>query len=455
MEPLTLRQLAQAAGTSCASERRVNSVCTDTRQLKEGCLFVAIQGERFDGHDFIEEAFRRGAAGVVSSRPVPGREENVLLVPDTRQALLDLARYYRSLFRVFMVGVTGSVGKTSTKEMISTILSAKGKTLKTEGNLNNEIGLPITMFHLDGACQNAVVEMGMSAFGEIRALSQVSAPNVGVITNIGVSHLETLGTRENILKAKLEIVEGMGQDAPLVLNADNDLLRTVPERTDRPVIYYGLEGGDVTASDVTVENGMTGFTVRYYGRSVRALLPTVGKHNVYNALAGFCVGLVADMEPEKMVRAMRLYKNAGMRQKVSQVAGVTVVADCYNASPDSMRAALDVITNLDCEGKRYCVFGDMLELGDVSQESHLEVGKMVARSRVDVLLCYGERAQDIKRGAVMVGMKQVRSYTDGQELSAYLARHLKPGDAVVYKASRGMRLEEVMERVNSSLTAAL
>ncbi|MCI8407095.1 MAG: UDP-N-acetylmuramoyl-tripeptide--D-alanyl-D-alanine ligase [Oscillospiraceae bacterium] len=452
MEALPLNRLAQAVGAQCASERPVESICTDTRKIKEGSLFIAIRGDRFDGHDFIEQAYQKGAAGVITSRPVPGRE-GVILVPDTRKALLDLARYYRGLFRVFMVGITGSVGKTSTKEMVAAILGAKGKTLKTEGNLNNEIGMPMTMFNLDSSYQNAVMEMGMSGFGEISALTGVCVPNVGIITNIGVSHMEALGSRENILRAKLEITDSMSQDAPLILNGDNDLLRTVPDLTEHPIIYYGFEDGDVTASDLSIKGGSTCFTIHFYGRTIQASVPAVGKHNVYNALAGFCAGMVADMDPEQIVRAMRLYRNAGLRQKQEQVGGVTVIADCYNASPDSMRAALDVITSMECAGKRYCVFGDMLELGDLSEESHLEVGRMVARSRVDGLLCYGERARDIKRGAMMVGMKQVKSFQEPQELAAWLGKHLKPGDAVIYKASRGMRLEEVAELVNRQLQA--
>lgn len=449
MEKISLKEIARAVNSNIDSEIYIDEICTDTRKIKEGSLFIAIKGENFDGHDFIEQAFEKGAAAVISSRKI--ERENVVLVADTKRALLDLARYYLSRFSVFTVGVTGSVGKTSTKEMIYSILSYKAKTLKTEGNFNNEIGMPMTIFNIDASYKNAVFEMGMSDFGEILDLTKVARPNAGVITNIGVSHIETLGSRENILKAKLEIAEGMGHDAPLILNKDDKLLETVSMKLDRPVIYYGIDNktSDVVASDIKSENGKTSFDISFFGRTIKASIPTVGRHNVLNALAGFCVGLVAEMEAEEIVKAMKDYQNSGMRQNISKIGERTVIADCYNASPDSMKSAIDVITSLDCEGKRVCVFGDMLELGELTKEAHLEVGKKVGRDgRIDMLLCYGERAEDIKRGAMQIGMKNVRWFKEKDELTGFILNNVKKGDAIIYKASRGMKLEEVMNAVN-------
>lgn len=452
MEKLTLKRLADAIGADCQSLESagkifVDSVCIDTRKLSPGCLYVAIKGERFDGHSFISQAIEGGAAGIVSSERLEGRND-VILVKDTRQALLKLARYYKSLFNVFTVGVTGSVGKTSTKEMIYAILSFQEKTLKTQGNFNNEIGLPMTCFELDCSYKNAVFEMGMSSFGEIEALSNVVRPTVAVITNIGVSHIEILGSKENILKAKLEITAHMPHDAPLILNADDDMLKNVNASCENPVITYGIdEIADVTASNLITEDNETRFLIHFYGKSIQASIPTIGKHNVYNALAGFCVGLVADKKPETIVKAMQLYQNAGLRQHTTVENGVTVIADCYNASPISMEAALDVITNVQCEGKRVCVFGDMLELGSYSEDAHIEVGRAVARTYVDALICYGEAARDIKRGAVMVGMKNARHFDDKAQAAKYLFELLSAGDAVIFKASRGMKLEEVIDNL--------
>lgn len=450
MEMLSLKRLADAIGADCpnpvvAEKIFIDNVCTDTRKLQPGCLFIAIKGERFDGHDFIPQAIEGGAAGIISSVNIEGRND-VILVEDTRKALLKLAKFYKSLFNVFTVGVTGSVGKTSTKEMIYAILSFQEKTLKTQGNFNNEIGLPMTCFELDSSYKNAVFEMGMSDFGEIDALSDVCRPTVGVITNIGVSHIEILGSRENILKAKLEITNHMPHDAPLILNADDDMLKNVNISCENPVITYGIEeAADVTASDLVTEDNETHFVIHFYGKTINAVIPTIGKHNVYNALAGFCVGLVADKKPETIVKAMQLYQNAGLRQHTTVENGVTVIADCYNASPVSMSAALDVITNIQCTGKRVCVFGDMLELGSFAEEAHLEVGRSVARTRVDALLCYGEAARDIKRGAVMVGMKNVHHFEDKEQMAKCLFELLKPGDVVIFKASRGIKLEDAIK----------
>ncbi len=448
MEKLSLKNLAGAINASCDCEAVINGVCIDTRKIEKGCLFIAIKGDNFDGHDFIEKAFELGVAGVVSARPVPNHDE-VILVDDTRKALLDLAAYYRSLFNIFTVGVTGSVGKTSTKEMIYSILSEKGETLKTEGNFNNEIGMPLTMFRLDQSFKNAVLEMGMSSFGEISELTKVCKPNVGVITNIGVSHIEILGSRENIRKAKLEITDGMTYDAPLVLNADDDMLRTISGEYEQPVVYYGIDfPADIMASDIEQIGNSTAFLINYYGKSIKASIPTIGKHNVYNALAGFCVGLIAQMKPEDIVRGMKFYQNAGLRQNTSIVNGITLVADCYNASPDSMLAALDVITNIECTGRRICVLGDMLELGEFSCDAHIEIGKAVGRTLVDILICYGEEAKDIKRGAMMVGMKNVLHFDEKQDISDYLIHNAQQGDAIIFKASRGMKLEEVITQLN-------
>lgn len=449
MEKLSLQTIKNAVNGTSNYECVIENICIDTRQIKEDCLYIAIKGENFDGHDFIEQAFRLGAKAVLSEKPIPNHEE-VVLVTDTKQALLDLAKYYRGLFNLFVVGVTGSVGKTSTKEMIYTILNSKSNTLKTQGNFNNEIGMPMTMFNLDNHYDNAVFEMGMSDFGEISALTKVASPSVGVITNIGVSHIEILKTQENIMKAKLEILEGMALDAPLVLNGDDPLLITVNQMIQHPIIYYGIENttADITASNIVQEDMKTTFNIHYYGKTIQAELPTIGKHNVMNALAGFCVGLIADISPEHMVAAMKMYKNANMRQNISTIGGITVIEDCYNASPDSMNAAIDVIETTNCEGKRVCVFGDMLELGELSEEAHTNVGKSVARSRVDMLLCYGAQAKFMKRGAIIIGMKNVKHFDSKENLVSYIANNVNPGDAIIYKASRGMKLEEVMSAVN-------
>ena len=447
MQELTLREIAAVAGGQLdrGGELRVGAVSTDTRRIAPGCLYLALKGERFDGHDFIPAAVKAGAAAIVSSRPVEAQVP-VIRVTDTRLALGRIAAWYRERFSLLAVGVTGSVGKTSTKEMVAQVLARRYRVHKNEGNLNNDIGLPMTLLSLSPGDTAAVIEMGMSARGEIGYLSRLVRPDLGVITNVGVSHLEKLGTRENILRAKLEILDGMGPDGRLLLNADNDLLQTVQDAVRRRAVWFGIEnrGGLVFADSIRENGGETAFDFVFDGKRYPAVLPLVGIHNVYNALAAFAAGVLCGVSPEEVVEAVRDYRNAGLRQSVREAGGVRVIADCYNASPDSMRSALEVIAKTACTGRRAAVLGDMLELGPRSAAMHRQVGKLAAG--LDALVCYGPQAAQIAQGAAEQGMKTVFHTEDPEEAAAWLRDYLRPGDAVIFKASRGMKLEEVMER---------
>ncbi len=432
----------------------ITGVKTDSRKVEAGDLFVAIKGEHFDGHDFIAQVLEKGASAVLSEKVYA--DPRVIVVENTVRALMDAAYAYRKNFYTFTVGVTGSVGKTSTKEMIYAVLSSKHKTLKTLGNHNNEIGLPLTLFELSDSYRYAVIEMGMSGFGEIEALSKIARPNVGVITNIGVSHMEVLGSRENIMQAKLEIVKGMSSDAPLVLNLDDDMLATAVDTLDRPVMTYGIDSfAEITADNIKTNGYSTEFDIDAYGQIVHATIPTVGKHNVYNALAAFAVGLSVNMTPQEIVKGLASYQNAAMRQEIRSVANRQFIVDCYNASPDSMRAALRVLTELDDgkKGRRIAVLGDMLELGSISEEQHYAIGQFAARAGVDVLICIGDMARHIKRGAVATGMRNVLMFEDKTEAVGYLEKLLLPHDTVLFKASRGVALEQVIEPLSKSLNA--
>lgn len=456
MEKLSIKQIAYAVDGAVdildsesdhGQEVFACDISIDSRKVKKGDLFVAIKGENFDGHEYIQKAYEMGGSIFISQVPVDG-VPNVVIVKDTKKALLDLARYYRRLFPTFIVGVTGSVGKTSTKEMINAVLSFKQSTLKTQGNLNNEIGLPLTLMGLQHTHVYGVIEMGMSNFDEIRELSLVTQPNVAVITNIGVSHIEVLGSRENILKAKLEILVGMSTDSPVVLNVDDDMLRQASAEIEHPIITIGIDNhADITASNIEISNWQTKFDINYYGKTINATIPVMGKHHVYNALSAFSVGLMADMPPENIAKAYMLYQNAAMRQEISSKNDIVSIKDCYNASPDSMLASLSVLSDFDCTGRRLAVLGDMLELGQVSEEKHLEIGKYVGCSKIDYLICYGDISRQIKRGAVMVGMRNVSFFEDAQETARYIKSQLTQGDVILYKASRGVKLEEVIKLV--------
>lgn len=447
MEKLQLSEIATAVGSKTPLEAAVNDICTDTRKLEPGCLFLALRGANFDGHQFVKKAIADGAVAAVTDQPIDGCP--CIVVPDTGTALLQIAAYYRKKFSPILVGVTGSVGKTTTKEMIALVLSAAFETLKTQGNLNNEIGLPKTLLHLAPKHKAAVIEMGMSHFGEIHRLSCTTQPTIGVITNIGFSHIENLGSQEGILKAKLEILDGMQPDAPLILNADDPHLAPLAGTLDRPVYTYGLNAkdADVTAEDVQEGENATTFTiVTKDGRTFPAELPCVGLHNVMNALAAFCVGRICGIAPDVICAALKNYQPIPFRQNIEQRGPYTVIADCYNASPDSMRAALYVLRQMKGEGRRVAVLGDMLELGKLSPKLHSMVGDMASASHLDQLFCYGKASIDIAKTAAADGTSVFHT-EDPTELCSAVRAYLRPGDVILFKASHGMHLETCIEEI--------
>ncbi len=443
---MQLSEIAAAVEGRAQGRIEVTAICTDTRAIEPGCLFICLKGDRFDGHDFVEEALAKGAAAILCSEPLSLAAPQVW-VPDTGVALLRLAAYYRRKFTLPVVGLTGSVGKTTTKEMVFAVLSQKYKTLKNEGNLNNAIGLPLTVFRLDASYEAAVLEMGMADFGEIAALTRVAQPDIGILTNIGVSHIETLGSRENILKAKLEILEGMAPDAPLLLNLDDPLLQTVRD-TGRPMITYGIHNPDCQYRGVNIahEGLSTHFELAYNGKRSTVTLPTVGEHNVYNALAAFAAGQFLGVPPDLAAQGLQGYEPAGMRQRIRDYQGITVIEDCYNAAPDSMRASLGTLRDLPAR-KRVAVLGDMLELGEIREQAHRDVGAFAADCKPDALFAYGEAAAGYIEGAAKAGFTHCRHFMEKEALTGALLQTLAEGDAVLFKGSRGMKLEEVIQRL--------
>lgn len=447
MKAFTLQEAAAALGLpQMQAQATLADVCTDTRKIQPGSLFVCLRGERFDGHSFASQAAQLGAAALLVDHPVDA-DVPQLVVTDTGKALLQLAGWYRRRFRLPVVGLTGSVGKTTTKEFIALVLGAKYNTLKTQGNLNNEIGVPQMLFRLEDSHTAAVIEMGMNHFGEISRLTRAVAPTVGLITNIGVSHIENLGSRAGILQAKLEILEGMAPDAPLIVNIDNDMLRTV-KLGDRPLLTFAIDdqSADFTATDIAEQGSTTTFTVHHSTFTRPVTIPTVGIHNVYNALAAMAVGYVTGVDPVAAAAALANYVPAGMRQNLVQVGGVQVIEDCYNASPDSMRAALQTLGKLPVH-RRYAVLGAMLELGDYAKEAHTQVGKMAAENGIDGVLAYGADAAYIVEAAKQAGLENARLFDTKEALAQSLTQQVQPGDGVLFKGSRGMHLEDVMHTV--------
>lgn len=455
MKPIHANELL--AGLALARPVQINAVVTDSRKVTPGCVFVCFPGARVDGHDFAAAAFQAGAEYIIANHPVEGvPEDHLVVTPSSHRAMLRMAANYRMLFNPLMIGVTGSVGKTTTKEFCYAVLSAFGNTLKTEGNQNNEIGLPNTLFRLEDATEYAVVEMGMSALGEIARLARTARPAAGIITMIGVSHLENLGSRENILKAKLEICQGLPDGAPLVLNADDDLLpgAPLPERL-RPV-WFGIEAktADVRAVDIRDAGDGTAFTLQdaEYGH-FEVTIPAVGLHTVRDALAAYTAATRLGLDPARAAAALANYRTTGMRQHVVEHGGVTFIEDCYNASPDSMRAALDILTRRTPGpgGRRIAVLGDMLELGQASEQAHRQTGEAAAAA-ADLVIAVGPLSAALAEAARSRGTKTLYCQSIG-EVVEYLRLNLCCGDVVLAKASHAMQFEQMLNDLYAVLPA--
>ncbi|MEE1279431.1 MAG: UDP-N-acetylmuramoyl-tripeptide--D-alanyl-D-alanine ligase [Oscillospiraceae bacterium] len=452
---ISLKTIAKLVNGKCigCGNLEITSVTTDTRDVKEKSLFVALKGESFDGHDFAIDAIKKGAACVLSQRPAESFSEKIpiIQVESTYKALLDFAKGYRDMLSPVVVGVTGSVGKTTTKDMIAAVLSQGMQTAKTQGNLNNHIGVPKTIFSLKESDRAAVVEMGMNHAGEISVLTQVARPDVAVITNIGISHLEFLKTRENILKAKLEILEGMEEDAPVIINADNDILGAITELGKRRIVRCSCEGtnADICAKNIFEGTEGSRFEIWVNGKPhINAYLPAIGRHNVGNALLAAAVGIEAGLSPEQIAAGLAAYVPSGMRQKVTKLCDMTFIEDCYNASPTSMSASLSVLRSLS-EGRAVAVLGDMLELGDITKSAHLEIGNEAAE-KCDFLVCCGKHSALMAKAATEKGIKTA-FFETREETVDFLLKELKKGDCVLFKASLSMQFEKIISALYARL----
>lgn len=450
MRPFTTEEIAKATGGIASGAATITNIVIDNREVVEGSLFIAIKGERLDGHRFIPAAVEAGAVAVMCHTPVEC-DVPTILVEDTTLAFNALAHAYREEFQIPFVALTGSVGKTTTKEMITCVLNAKFNTHKTYKNWNNEIGLPKVLFGLSPEHTAAVIELGMNHKGEISRLSKTAAPDIGVITNVGVSHIENLGSRDGILAAKLELLDGMKPGAPLFLNADNDMLATV-QRDDVTIKRFGIQNqAEVMAKDIQYLPDATIFTAVTPKGNCQVTLPTTGEHNVYNALAAISVGLELDIPLEDAAKALENYIPAGMREHIVEKGGITFIEDCYNASPDSMKA---LATTLSIKGdgrRKIAVIADMLELGDYSEEAHRRAGAYMADAGTDLLMTYGPLSKFAADEARAHGMVRVFDFDSKEELVSKLKAMIRENDVVAFKGSRGMELEQVIESLYESL----
>ena len=440
LEGLAVNALAQC-------EPPVTLVTTASREVCPGCIIEAFPGEKFDGHDFAAKALENGALCVVLNHPVEGvPEEKSVICPDSYHAMMVLGANYRSQFHPKVVGVTGSVGKTTTKQMTYAAIAGFGSTIKTEGNQNNELGMPRTLMRLESSTEYAVIEMGMSHAGEIDRLVRAARPDVGIITCIGVSHIGNLGSQENICKAKLEICNGLPEGAPLVLTYDDKFLRAAKLPAHVRPVWFSMadESADVCALSIRQEKDGMSFVLEDQEHGTFVVnIPAMGRHNVANALAAYCAATRLGCDAKRVIRGLSNFEQTGRRQKVVDSKGVTVIEDCYNANPDSMKAALAMFREYPCK-RRFALLGDMLELGDISRAAHEEVGRQAVENKVDYLVTYGEQAKRIAVVAAAKGLPTLHADTYAQAAEALLNK-MQPGDALLVKASRGMALEKVLE----------
>lgn len=456
MQPMTVQEIAAAVKGVWKNPRAdapaVSAVSTDSRKVQPGCLFIPWVGERFDGHDFIETALDSGAAGCLCARlPSTLRPDRFYIqVPDTRLALRDLASAYRDRFSIPFVQITGSVGKTTTKEMISAVLGARLRVYRTPENFNNDIGTPLTLLGLEPEHQAAVIETGMNHFGEIRYLGEMVRPDIAVISNIGDAHVEFLGSREGILRAKCEILENLKPEGLLVLNGDDALLDTVrsPFRTVR---CGQSEQCQVRITELS-DHGVEGITCAVVTEKdmYRLTIPAPGEHMAYSASMAVAVGEELGLSREEIVRGVADYRPAGSRMRVVRLGSQRVILDdCYNANPQSVTAALEVLAKTE-RGRRVAVLGDMGELGSLTEQAHYNMGALAAMLGVDLVIAVGEKAARIADGAAESGGDAVHFATKEEALPEVRAQ-LGPDTAMLVKASHAMRFDWLVEQLEESL----
>ena len=452
MLTITLGQLVAAVngrllGSFDALDTPIDALDTDSRAVNPGALFLPLVGERFDGHAYIDSALEKGAAGTLTDRELGTYRDDkfYVKVENTELALRDLAVWYKSQFPIPFVAVTGSVGKTTAKDMIACVLGQKYNVLKTEGNFNNNLGLPLTILRLTHEHTMCVLEMGMDRFGEIDYLAGAVKPDVGVITNIGDAHIERLGSRENIFKAKCELLPHVQKGGLLVLNGDDDFLPSLKGKTEPAAVFCGGGEGLAYQAAVTGGDGLSYISCHIATPAMDAKvdIPALGEHMVYPVTMAVAVAEHFDMSEEEILRGLACFVPTKMRMNVHKRAdGVAILDDCYNANPQSMRAAISVLASSRSEHK-VAVLGDMLELGEFSQSLHTGVGEFMGEKGIDCLVAIGPECRYMAQGARQVGVPHVVHCADKAEAIKELSRWVKDNTTFLVKASRGMRLEEI------------
>lgn len=448
MKPFTLEEIAIACGgkyigDESLKQNTITSVERDSRAIKEGSLFLAIKGERVDGHDFIEKCYDAGAVCAICEKPPKNCSKPYILVDSTLEAVKKIAKAYRNKFDIPIVGVSGSVGKTSTKEMLYAVLSQKYNTHKTLGNLNNELGVPLTLLAMPEHTQAAVIEMGISDFGEMTRLSEMVQPTICVLTVIGDCHLENLGDRKGVLKAKTEMFANANENAEYVLNGDDENLSSIETVREKKPIFYGFSNKNAYYAEDIKNNGEGGISCTLCFDYVRlnVTIPAIGNYMVSNALAGIAVGRLLGLNDGQLIKGVESFKTVGSRANVIKTEKIRIIDDCYNANPTSVKASIDTLVNFD--GRKIAVLGDMKELGAEELKLHFDTGKYSKDKGVDVTVAIGPLAKSLADGADGVWFEDIESAKKA------LPHIIKDGDTVLVKASHSMQFEKIVDFIKS------
>lgn len=461
MKYMSVTNIAKACGGTYVGADKikateVSSVVIDSRLVEQGSLFIATRGARVDGHDFIDNVFEKGAICTIVEKAPNNEERAYILVKDSFQALKDIAKYYRSVLDITVVGITGSVGKTSTKEMIAAVLEQKYKVLKTVGNLNNEVGLPLTILKIREEHEVAVVEMGISDFGEMHRLSEIAKPDICVITNIGNCHLENLKSQEGILKAKSEIFDFMNEQGYICLNGDDKNLSKLDSINNIKPLFFGVgEHNDIFATDI-VNNGFAGSACKIHTATdlFDIKIPIPGSHMVDNALAAIAVGTIMNLTIQMIQEGLSTVEALSGRSHLIKTDRYMIIDDCYNANPMSMKAAIDLLG--EAPTRKVAILGDMFELGENADALHSEIGDYISKSKTDIVIFIGEKAQFMNEAAVKANTEKgskgsIIYYQTRDEAIQKISATLQQGDTILVKASHGMGFDVIVKHISNDV----
>lgn len=438
----------------------INKECidfsTDTRKIKQGDVYIGLKGEKFDGSQFYKQALQSGASACIlqnieidNETKENYKDRTIIIVEDTLKTLQKLAKYKRSKYNIPVIAITGSVGKTSTKDIIASVVATKYNVLKTEGNFNNHIGLPLTILRLKDH-DAMVVEMGMNNLGEISLLTDIAKPTIAVITNVGTAHIGNLGSRENILKAKLEILEGLSQDGTLIINNDNDMLHMWNEKNNTYKVFdFGIENNSkLMAKDIKINQASSQYKIIDKNEEINIEVPIASKVFIYNSLSAICVGKTLNIEINKIIEGIKNFELSKNRMEVTTVNTVTIINDCYNANFDSMKASIESLAKME-GSRKIAILGDMLELGKFSQKLHSDIGKEICDNNIDILITVGEESKNIAQNAIENGMNKNNIYVlnNNTEVINLITKIKQINDTILIKASNGMHFIEIVNEL--------